>query len=400
MDHTSPSNLQQIFADVADAGTYGRFEYQNISVGLHCDEADMLDRFSRYFGGYFTVTASDQTDAAVYSSQDPGIFQRLKEWATTGGRARSEDETEYAVDEQHRIIYRREVNETKGTMGEACFVLSQPGRNVLVSTPGTLRDRQKTVKRSLRNLMKLLLIDKGWLPFHSAACIRNDTGICILGNKFAGKTSTLVNLLAQPGARFVSNDNLFVRDGGTCIEGCGFPNNAGLRIGTLAAHPGLANRIEKTTHSFHPRIDAATFHDIIATTPADELRSSPERIVLLSTELAECLDVPIEHVTAIDLFLVVQFDPSAEQSRLAPVTDPQQIRECLAANFRSLSKEKLDFLQSFFDFDDNTLQAAFDALLKKFTSIVVVQELYQNANTNQHSAELVEKLTQQIHQHA
>ena len=122
--------------------------------------------------------------------------------------------------------------------------------------------------------------------------------------------------------------------------------------------------------------------------------------MLLSTELAECLDVPIEHVTAIDLFLVVRFDASLEQSRLAPVTDPQQISDYLAANFRSLSKEKLDFLQSFFDFDDNTLQAAFDVLLEKFASRVAVQELYQNANTNQHSAELVGRLTQQIHQHA
>ena len=55
-------------------------------------------------------------------------------------------------------------------MGEACFVLSQPGRNVLVSISGTVRDRQKTVKRSLRNVMKLLTHrKKSWLPFHSAA---------------------------------------------------------------------------------------------------------------------------------------------------------------------------------------------------------------------------------------
>jgi hypothetical protein len=121
--------------------------------------------------------------------------------------------------------------------------------------------------------------------------------------------------------------------------------------------------------------------------------------VLLSTELAGCLDVPIRHVTAIDLFLLVQFDPSREQSRLAPITDPERIRENLAANFRSLSKEKLDFLQSFFDFDDDTLRVAFDVLLEKFTSRVAVQELHQNVNTNQHAAELVEEVTQQMHQH-
>jgi len=400
MEHITASDLQQMFADVADAGTYGCFEYQGIAVGLHSDEADLVNWFDKFFGGYFTVTASERTDAVVYSSQDPAVFHRLKEWATSSGRPRSEDETEYAVDAQHRIVYSREVDDAKGKVEENCFVLSKSGRNVLVSSPDALKDRQKTVKRSLRNMMKLLFMEKGWLPFHSAACIWNDTGICILGGKFAGKTSTLVNLLARPGVRLVTNDNLFLRDGGTFLEGCGFPNKAGLRIGVLAAYPRLVDWIERTTDSFYPQIDAETFRDIVATTPVDELGSRSEKIVLLSTELAEGFDVPIEHVAAIELFLVVQFDPSLEQSRLTPVTDPQQISEYMAANFRSLSKEKQDFLQDFFDFDANTVQAAFDALLEKFASRVAVVELHQNANTNEQSAELVEKLTQQIRERA
>lgn len=385
-----------MLTEVAGAGTYGCFEYLGISVGFHSDDAALLDWFSKFFGGYFTLTARGQTDAVVYSSRDPVVFQRLKEWATTRGRPRSEADTEYEVDAQHSVVYSREVDEAKGTVGENCFLLSRPGRSVLVSSPGTLKDRQRTVKRSLRNLMKLLLMEQGWLPFHSAACRWNDTGICILGGKFAGKTSTLINLLAQPGAKFVSNDTLFLRDGGTFVEGCGFPNKAGLRIGALVANPRLVDWIERATDSFYPQIDAETFHDIVATTPADELGSRSEKIVLLSTELAEQLGIPIEHVTPIELFLVVQFDPSLEQSRLAPVTEPEQIRKYLAENFRSLSKEKQDFLQRFFDFDDNTLQAALDALLVKFASRVAVQELYQNANTNEQSAELVGKLTQQI----
>ncbi len=400
MEHITASDLQQMFADVADAGTYGCFEYQGIAVGLHSDEADLLNWFNKFFGGYFTVTASERTDAVVYSSQDPAVFHRLKEWATSSGRPRSEVETEYAVDAQHRIVYSSGVDDPKGKVGENCFVLSKSGRNVLVSSPGALKGRQITVKRSLRNMMKLLFMEKGWLPFHSAACIWNDTGICILGGKFAGKTSTLVNLLARPGARLVTNDNLFLRDGGTFLEGCGFPNKAGLRIGALAAYPRLVDWIERTTDAFYPQIDVETFRDVLATTPADELGSRSEKIVLLSTELAEQFDVPIEHVAAIELFLVVRFDRSLEQSRLTPVTDPQQISHYLAANFRSLSKEKQDFLQDFFDFDGTTVHAAFDALLAKFASRVAVVELQQNAHTNEHSAELVRTFTQQLRERA
>ena len=83
MERITASDLQQVFADVADAGAYGCFEYQGIAVGLHSDEATLLDWFSKFFGGYFIVTASHQTDAVVYSTQDPDVFQRLKEWATS-----------------------------------------------------------------------------------------------------------------------------------------------------------------------------------------------------------------------------------------------------------------------------------------------------------------------------
>src|SRR6476660_614651 len=114
METITASDLSQMFADVADAGTYGCFEYQGIAVGLHSDEADLVNWFGAFFGGYFTVTPSERTDAVVYGSQDPGIFHRLKESATSSGRPCSEDAIEYAVDAQHRIIYSREVDDATG----------------------------------------------------------------------------------------------------------------------------------------------------------------------------------------------------------------------------------------------------------------------------------------------
>src|SRR4051812_29095512 len=98
MEQITAGDLQQMFAGVADAGTYGCFEYQGISVGLHSDEPDMLDWFGRFFGGYFTVTTNDHPDAVVYSSRDPAVFQHLRELATSRGHPLAGDDTEYVVD--------------------------------------------------------------------------------------------------------------------------------------------------------------------------------------------------------------------------------------------------------------------------------------------------------------
>jgi hypothetical protein len=400
MEEITARDVQQMFADVAGTGLYGCFEYQGVSLGLGTDDAALLDWFSGFFSGYFTVTTSDRTDAVVYSTQDRAVFERLKEQATAHGRPRSDDEIEYDVDDQNRVVYSRKAERKTGDVVESCFVLSRPGRRVLVACPGAPEERRDTVKRSLRNTMKLLFMEKGWVPFHSAACVWNDTGICILGGKFAGKTSTLVNLLARTGAKLVTNDNLFLRDAGSRLEGCGFPNKAGLRIGALAAYPRLMEWVATTTDSFYRQIDARTVREILATTPADELGRRPERIVLLSTELAEQFGVPIEHVADIRVFLVVHFDPALEQSRLVPLTDRQQIRDALEPSFRSLRKEKQDFLQGFFDLDDGAVQGTFDAMLDKFASRVTVLELHQGARTNEHSAELVQELTRGLHQPA
>ena len=120
-------------------------------------------------------------------------------------------------------------------------------------------------------------------------------------------------------------------------------------------------------------------------------------ISLLPIELAQQLDIPIQPVSDIELFLVVHFDPSLEQARLTPVTDPQQIKDHLGINFRGVDRVKQDFLHGLFDLHESTSSSALASLLEEVTARVAVLELRQNANTNEHAAELVREFTQRLH---
>ena len=51
MEHITPGGLQRMFADVADAGTYGCFEYQGISGRLYSHDVELLDRFASSSAG-------------------------------------------------------------------------------------------------------------------------------------------------------------------------------------------------------------------------------------------------------------------------------------------------------------------------------------------------------------
>ena len=384
--------MREMFDALEKSGKYVCFEFLNASVGFYCDDNDFVEWLSKCFGGYFVPSQRQPADAVIYSSQDASLFEDLQTLATSSGHAEAADYSELQLDSQHYFISTREVDK-KNHVEETCYIVSQAGKRVLVASPGSVKVRRETIKRTIRNMMKLLLIERGWLPLHASACVKNGVGICILGGKFAGKTSTLINLLAQSDATLVSNDTLFLRDAGTHLEGCGFPSEAGLRVGTLLANPELLQWIGKTSDSFYPQIDAQTVREIVATTPAAELGKRPEKIILLATELAEMLQIAIQPITPIQLFLAVQFDPALNEARLVPM-DEEQIISQLAPHFRSLSAvKKQGFLQSLFDFNETHLRMKFVSLLTKYASEVVFCELHQNAGTNAHAEVLVDALT-------
>jgi hypothetical protein len=390
MENTTMIETQHIFDLLEQTGMYVCFEFQGASIGFYCDDDDFIEWFSKYFDGYFVTSKRKSADAVIYSTQDDRLFHTFRAQITPSHMPDPEDYVELQLQAQASLIYQREVDK-KNRVDETCYIVAQAERRVLIASPGTVNARRATVKRTIRNMMKLLLIERGWLPVHASACVKNGVGICLLGGKFAGKTSTLLNLLSLPDTDLVSNDTLFIRDAGNYLEGCGFPNKAGIRIGTLLANPSLLSWIEKTTETFYPQIDIETIREILMVTPPAELSNRPEKIILLPTELVKLLQISIEQITPIQHFIVVQFDPTLDSSQLVPI-DKEQIISHLAPHFRSLSTGKQHFLHMLFSFDETVLRMKFISLLTKYTSEISMQILAQNAGTNAHSQALVDTL--------
>jgi hypothetical protein len=390
MENTTMVETQHVFDLLEQTGMYVCFEFQGASIGFYCDEDDFIDWFSKYFGGYFVTSKRKSPDVVIYSTQDDRLLHSFRAQIAPSDMSNTEDYRELQLQAQTSLVYQREVDK-KNRMEETYYIVAQAGRRVLIASSGIVDARRATAKRTIRNMMKLLLIERGWLPVHASACVKNGIGICLLGGKFAGKTSTLLNLLSLPDTDLVSNDTLFIRDAGNYLEGCGFPNKAGIRIGTLLANPSLLSWIEKMTETFYPQIDIETIREILMVTPPAELSSRPEKLILLSTELVELLHISIEQIVPIQHFIVVQFDPTLDTSQLVPI-DKEQIISHLAPHFRSLGKGKQRFLHMLFDFDDTGLRMKFISLLTKYMSEVSMQILSQNAGTNAHSQALIDAL--------
>jgi hypothetical protein len=178
--------MREMFDALEKSGNYVCFEFLDASVGFYCDDNDFVEWFSKYFGGYFVPSQRKLADAVIYSSQDASLFQDLHTLATSSGHAEAADYTELQLDSHNSLIYTREVDK-KNSVDETCYIVSQAGKRVLVASPGSVKARRATIKRTIRNMMKLLLIERGWLPLHASACVKNGVGICILGGNSQAK---------------------------------------------------------------------------------------------------------------------------------------------------------------------------------------------------------------------
>jgi hypothetical protein len=226
---------------------------------------------------------------------------------------------------------------------------------------------------------------------HSACAAKNGTTICVAGGKAAGKTSTLLNLLARNGCDLVAVDKFLIRDGGSGLEVCGIPGKIGIRVGSAIVQPLVLDWLAAEEPHFFPHLTPDEVGHIAATNTPAQLRTRPEKIHMTPGELAALFGGAITRTAPLGLLLIPVFELDAEESRLVPA-GPEQAIGLLMSCYVSLLSKWEGFLQHFFDLDDALLEQRLAALLDKHLPGVPAFELHQSHRTNEQTADLVARL--------
>ncbi len=397
-EQTIVFECQRAISRLEAMGSYTRFDVAETNVGYYCDDTDSAEWLRRFFAGYFVPSTMPSAHAFIYSTCNPTLLALLQTYFPYSLPLGQEEYREIALNHQSLLIHRRPAGTP--TPEDVYYYLFKPGRKILIVSTGTPQVRRTQGLQTVRALMRMLLIERGGLPFHAACCTKNGQGICIVGDKFAGKTSTLINLLANNSFHVVSTDKLLLYDAGSHVLARGLPCIAAIRHGTLLCHPTLLHWLEKTTDSFFPHISLESVYETAATTSAEELTRGKEKTRLLTSELAALFGASIEVMTPLKLFLVPIFDPSLQVSSLVPLREERHAVATLVSNYPSLARKGEGFLQHFFDTSDEILKERLTSLLTKFLPDIPIYELYQNRNTNNHSAALVADVVSLLKPHA
>lgn len=90
-----------------------------------------------------------------------------------------------------------------------------------------------------------LLVEEieGTMVLHASATVHSESTYLVLGNKGAGKTSTLLNLIFQHGQKYFSGDKILVSKSTEGIIIRGWPDYPHVGIGTLKNFPNLVKNL-------------------------------------------------------------------------------------------------------------------------------------------------------------
>ena len=373
---------------------YGRhrFEYASVAVAYGSDESATGTWISRFFEGYFLSADTGDVDAAVYSTSDPELFASLQELARRHPAVGTHDYTEIPLTDSVALV-RKQAGKAR-PREDVYLLLFATERRIVLVTSGNLEVRQEEGMQTLRALSKWLLLEQGWIPMHSACASKNGRAICVSGQKAAGKTSTLLNLLARNGCDLVAVDKFLVRErGGAQLEVCGIPGKIGIRVGTAVTQPRVLTWLAEATDPFFPNISRDDAEHIAATNTPEQLRTRTEKILLTPAELTGLFGRSITPTAPLGLLLIPVFDLAVGETRLARAR-PAEVNRMLTEGYVSLLSKGEGFLRHFVALSDAVLEQRLATLLDTYVPSLAAYEVHQNHRTNEQTAELVAGLLQ------
>lgn len=99
--------------------------------------------------------------------------------------------------------------------------------------------------RLVRILFHISFIQAGFMPIHAATVASGSRGVCLIGDKYAGKTTLALQCLERMAWDFVSNDKSYLRVVEGRLKVTALPIRAGIRPGTVEMFP-ILKRLGKT----------------------------------------------------------------------------------------------------------------------------------------------------------
>lgn len=255
--------------------------------------------FEAFINRYFDLHLQPNTTILKYSVihvQDSLIYESIQ--ALMQGQ-------QDRVDLGGQVESLRDIQEVEDNRVEVYYLHFKAINRIVMVTSTSASSVRIVAMRLIRALFKIMHIKLGWVLVHAAVCCINGIGVGIVGSKRAGKTSTLLSLLAEYQAELISNDKVLVHNQGTRLKCMGLPHKVGIRPDVLNHFPLLLDSLV--------REDALYFHHnnrlLRGGTVPPSLREP--KVFLLPRETADAVKTVLKMDTDVHLWIIPVWDEEA-----------------------------------------------------------------------------------------
>jgi hypothetical protein len=194
------------------------------------------------------------------------------------------------------------------------LVLRQRNK-VIVLLPASDEFYQIEAVRSARDLVEVLLLGNWGAALHASAVVCAGRAVCFVGPKYAGKSTTLINVISRGLGHFMANDKVLVFEEDGHFWARGLPVSAGLRIGTLRLFDSLLTVVDQRLllHCENWKVNAGG------------LRDSSMRVYVRPQPLAKLLGCDIVGRSALGAIIYPRYQPGLRETQLLRLSPDEAV---------------------------------------------------------------------------
>ncbi len=256
-----------------------------------------------------------------------------------------------------------------GQQYREALLMWQPGTprtsHLVLDHPGPATDR--VMLRLVRGIAGRCLITAGWVPLHAAAAVTRAGLIVLAGPSGAGKTTALLQLLADRlGRAFVTNDKIYLTISNHGVQARALPTSLALRTDTLAMFPGLSDVVAQEALA---HVDNHPGH-----------HGADRRILVPPRQLADAFEVPLHPGGLVAAIVTLSYHGTGHRSWWRP-TGPTRAFDAVTRGYLTDWFIDEPHEHSRLEVAPAVLRAAHRSALCRIASAVPVIDLTTGADT-------------------
>ncbi|WP_017446167.1 HprK-related kinase B [Gayadomonas joobiniege] len=208
------------------------FQFLMLPVRIISNNTVVLQSLKKYFSEYISPRADTPvTQIYVFEEEDSTpLPYDWQDWAREPGKTGRKDA--FVECEQGRVILKVRTGMQ--------FLQSQQHKIAW----GAVANNLNQVINFINNQYMNHLQAEDWLISHASACLLNQQALAFAGYSGGGKSTIMLHLMNQYGAKFISNDRLFISPGQSAVKVAGIPKLPRVNPGTLMNNPALSKMLD------------------------------------------------------------------------------------------------------------------------------------------------------------